>query len=142
MIRDVLVNSTAAKFTQHVRIGSHSFPADEPTEQGGNDAGPNPEELVLAALGSCASITVQMYADRKQWPLQAVQVHLSYSRVLVDNGSAAANASVDGIEMGISFSGDLSESRIGRLLEIAQKCPIHRLLASHVEISTNLATFP
>jgi putative redox protein len=116
------------------------FQADEPSENGGKDAGPEPHELVLAALGTCAAITVQMYADRKQWPLKRAHVVLSYAKVPAEDrvDSDTKMGMVDGIEMEISFDGDLSEDQQRRLLEIAGKCPIHRLLTSPVPIQTKM----
>ena len=114
------------------------FQADEPIASGGNDAGLDPHELLLAALGACASITVQMYAGRKQWPVEGVHIHLSYVKVLVEGQFDAKTGMADGIEMGISFSGDLSQDQQRRLLEIAGRCPVHRMLTSPVQIHTDL----
>src|ERR1700735_1555613 len=113
MSRNVSVNSGSLRFVQNISVGPHLFQADEPSENGGKDAGPEPHDLVLAALGAGAGIPVQMYADTKM-------------------------GMVDGIEMGISFDGDLSEDQQRRMLEIAGKCPIHRLLTSPVPIQTKL----
>jgi putative redox protein len=140
MLRNVSVNSGYLRFVQNISVGPHVFHGDELSENGGKDAGPDPFELVLAALGACAGITVQMYADRKQWPLEGVHVVLSYAKVPAEDrvDSDTKMGMVDGIEMGISFDGDLSEEQQRRLLEIAGKCPIHRLLTSPVPIQTKL----
>jgi len=138
MPRNVSVNSGSVRFVQNISVGPHAFQADEPRVYGGNDAGPDSHELLLAALGACASITVQMYADRKQWPVEGVHVHLSYVKVLAEGQSDAKTGMVDGIEMGISFSGDLSEDQQSRLLEVAGRCPVHRMLTSQLQIHTNL----
>jgi putative redox protein len=140
MSRNVCVKSGSMRFVQHVSVGPHAFQADEPSANGGDDAGPDSHELLLAALGACASITVQMYADRKRWPVEGVHVQLSYVNALAEGGSAAKTGTADGIEMGISFAGELSEDQQHRLLEIAGKCPVHRILTSQVEIHTNLLT--
>jgi len=116
------------------------FQADEAIANGGSDAGPNPHELLLAALGACASITVQMYAGRKQWPLEAVGVRLSYLKVPAEGQTDATTGMVDGIEMEICCSGDLSEDQRKRLFEIANKCPVHRTLSSQVQIHARLAS--
>jgi putative redox protein len=138
MLRNVSINSGSLRFVQKISVGPHVFQGDEPSENGGKDAGPDPFELVLAALGACASITVQMYADRKQWPLEGVHVILSYAKVPAEDraDSDTKLGAVAGIEMGLSFDGDLSEEQQRRLLEIAGKCPIHRLLSSPVPIQT------
>jgi putative redox protein len=140
MPRNVSVNSGSLRFVQNISVGPHVFQGDEPSENGGKDAGPDPFELLLAALGACAGITVQMYADRKQWPLEGVHVILSYVKVPAEDRADADTKMglVDGIEMGISFDGDLSEDQQRRLLEIAGKCPIHRLLTSPIPIHTKL----
>src|SRR5579864_6436396 len=108
MSRNVYVHSGLIRFVQNISVGQHEFQVDEPSEYGGNDAGPDPHELLLAALGACASITIQMYADRKQWPVEGVHVRLAYAKDPAEDQSGAKIAMVDGIEMGISFSGDLS----------------------------------
>jgi putative redox protein len=115
------------------------FQADVRRENGGKDAGPDPHELLLAALGACAGITVQMYADKKLWPLEGVQVVLSYAKVSAGGraGSDPNIGMVAGVDMGISFAGYLSEDQQRNLLEIAGKCPIHRLLTSTVPIQTS-----
>ena len=140
MYRNVSVKSGSLRFVQNISVGPHVFQGDEPNENGGKDAGPDPFELILAALGACASTTVQMYADRKQWPLEGVHVVLSYAKVPAEGraDSDTKLGTVDGIEMGISFDGALSEAQQSRLLEIAGKCPIHRLLNSPVPIQTKL----
>ena len=140
MPRSVLVNSGSLRYVQNISVGSHVLQADEPSEYGGNDVGPNPYELLLAALGACTSMTVQMYAERKQWPLQGVQVSLSYAKVHAEDCAECETkvGMVDRIGMEISFTGDLSEEQQRRLLEIANKCPVHRTLASRAQIDTRL----
>jgi putative redox protein len=138
MPRNVCVNSGSLRFVQNISVGPHVFQGDEPSENGGKDAGPDPYELLLAALGACAGTTVQMYADRKQWPLEGVHVVLSYAKVPAEDraDSDTKMRMVGEIEMGISFDGDLSDDQQRRLMEIAGKCPIHRLLTSPVPIRT------
>jgi putative redox protein len=138
MSRSVSVTSGSLRFVQRISVDHHVFHADEPHEYGGTDAGPDPHELLLAALGACAAITVQMYADRKQWPLEAVHVVLSYENVSAEDraDSDTKIGMVGGVEMGIFFSGSLSEDQERRLLDVAGKCPIHRMLTSPVPIQT------
>src|ERR1700693_2377021 len=138
MSRNVYVNSGSTRFVQNVSVGTHAFQVDDPSENGGNDAGPESHELLLAALGSCASTTVQMYAYRKQWPLDGVHVRLSYVKVPAEDQPDAKTEMVDGIEMEISCSGDLSQDQQRRLLEIAERCPVHRVLTSQMQIQTRL----
>jgi putative redox protein len=140
MPRNVCTDSGPSRFIQTISIGPHMLQADELSTVGGNDAGPNPQELLLAALGSCASITIRMYADRKQWPLQGVHVCLSYATIQAeDRGECAATVgTAELIEMEISVAGDLSDDQQRRLLEIANRCPVHRMLDSQVQICAKL----
>lgn len=140
MPRSVRANSGTSRYDQIISIGPHVLQADEPSDYGGNDVGPNPYELLLAALGACTNMTVRMYAERKQWPLEGVQVSLSYARVHAEDCADCETkvGMVDRIEVGISFTGDLSEEQQRKLLEIASKCPVHRTLVSRVQIDTRL----
>src|SRR5215813_8512202 len=142
MSRTVLVKGGQVNYVQSVSVGPHSFPADEPVEAGGRNAGPDPYELLLSALGACVSITLRMYAARKGWPLEAVQVRLSYARVHADDCADCDREArmVDGIEVELFLTGDLSQEQRRRLLEIAGKCPVHRTLTSPMPIQTRLAS--
>ena len=141
MSRNVSVDDGRLRYVQKISAGPHRLLADEPAEAGGTDAGPNPYEMLLAALGSCASITVRMYAERKQWPLEGVHVRMSWARVHAEDCAECDTEvrMVDGIEMDLSFSGDLSEDQRRRLIEIANRCPVHRTLSSQVPIRTRPA---
>src|SRR5262245_35103444 len=139
MSRFVVVTTTCAVLVQRVSVGRRLVLADEPIEAGGMDAGPNPYELLLAALGTCASITVRLYAERNQWPFQGVRVRLAHSRVREqDAGSENTKGMVERIDREISFAGDLSHLQQQRLLEIANKCPVHRTLTSSLQIHTSI----
>lgn len=139
MSRFVVVTTTCAGLVHRVSVGPHLVLADEPIESGGMDADPNPYELLLAALGTCASITVRLYAERKQWPLQGVRVRLAHSRVREqDAESENTKGMVERIDREISFAGDLSHLQQQRLLEIANKCPVHRTLTSSLQIRTSI----
>src|SRR5258705_2461626 len=129
MSRSVVVSGSTG-FLQNISAGPHLLQADEPTEFGGNDAGPNPYELFLAGLGACTSITLRMYADRKGWPLESVQVRLAYSRIHAEDckDCDSGEAMIDHIEREIEFTGALSAEQRQRLLDIADKCPVHRTL--------------
>ena len=141
MSRAVTVDDTGIRYSQIISAGRHVLRGDEPVDAGGSDTGPNPYELLLAALGSCASITVRMYADRKQWPLEGVHIELSYGASHADDAAACDTEirMITGIEMEVSFAGDLSEQQRQRLLEIANKCPVHRTLTSRIQIRGTLA---
>jgi len=140
--RDVTIDAGKPRFLQNISVGPHSLNADEPVAAGGRDAGANPYELLLAALGSCASITVRMYAERKQWPLEGVHAELSWTQIHAEDcADCDGNLQmVDGIEMELAFFGDLSEGQRLRLLEIANRCPVHRTLSSQVPIRTRAAS--
>ena len=136
MSRRVVVDGGRLQYRQNISVGHHLYQSDEPVNAGGRDAGPDPYELLLSALGSCVGITLRIYADRKQWPLEAVRVELSWARVHMADCVACDSGFelVDGIEMELSFVGDLSESQRERLLQIANKCPVHRTLSSPIQI--------
>ena len=140
MPRDVFVKSGTSNYVQNISVGPHALNADEPGDSGGKDAGPNPHELLLAALGACMSITVRMYAKRKQWPLHEVHIDLSYARVQSEESIEGKTGTgiVGGIETEIYFRGDLTAEQLQRLFEIANRCPIHRMLDSPVPIHAKL----
>ena len=127
-MRSVVVESGASGYVQTIAIGPHRLTADEPPAAGGADEGPNPPELLLAALGACKGMTVYLYAERKQWPLRAVRVTLA--RTPGEGGEQ--------IGVTLSFVGELSEEQRQRLLEIAEHCPVHRMLVSGVAIRSSL----
>jgi putative redox protein len=141
MSRTLSIDSGPSNYAQKVSVGGHVLPADEPAHSGGRDTGPNPQEYLMAALGACASITAQMYAERKQWNLQTVHIDVAHERVLAaDNAASGATIGmVDQFEMQICLAGDLSEDQRNRLLEIANRCPIHRMLTSGVKIHSRLS---
>ena len=141
MSRSVVVEAGSLRYAQNISIGPHLLQGDEPVSAGGSDVGPNPYELLLAALGSCTSMTVRMYAERRQWPLEGVHIEMSYARVHADDCTACDKELklLDGIEMELSFFGELSQSQRQRLMEIANKCPVHRTLQSPIAIRARLA---
>ncbi len=137
---EVLVRGDAAGFAQEVVAGSHRIASDEPREAGGSDTGPSPYDLLLAALGSCTSMTVAMYARRKGWPLREVTVRLRHSRIHADDCAdcETKEGMLDRIERDIELTGTLTEDQRGKLLEISNRCPVHRTLTSEIDIKTRL----
>ena len=137
----VVVRGPAAAFVQEVTVGSHRFRSDEPVAVGGADAGPTPYDLLLAALGSCISMTAGVYARRKAWPLESVTVRMTHSRIhAVDCANCdTKEGMLDRIDVVIELTGALTEVQRTRLLEIAGRCPVHRTLESEVEIRRQLA---
>lgn len=136
----VTVRGKADALAQEIVVGRHRFSADEPTSLGGTDTGPNPYDLLLAALGSCKSITVTMYARRKEWPLESVTVRLRHEKVHANDCESCESKDVllDRIECDLEFVGKLTTEQRARLLEIANRCPVHRTLTSEIDIRTRL----
>jgi len=134
-----VVVTSQTNLRNEVRYGDgHTFVTDEPVAAGGEDAGPDPYTLLLAALGSCISMTVTLYARRKQWPLEKVTVRLRQNRVHVKDCQECVQGQdgfIHRIERAVSFSGPLSEEQRARLDEIAHKCPIHKTLLSDIIIT-------
>jgi putative redox protein len=124
MLHDAVVRTAEGKFRQSIVIGEHVLVADEPRDVGGDDAGPTPHELFLAALGTCTSMTMKMYAERKGWPLERCEVTVSMSR----EGNATT------LHRKIVLSGPLDDEQRRRILEIARKCPVHRTLSNPIAI--------
>ena len=125
-------------FRQEITVAGHALHADEPVSAGGTNAGPGPYELVLAALGSCKSMTVSMYARRKSWPLEKVTVRLRHDRVHAEDCADCETKEgfVDRIDVEMLLEGKLDASQRARLLEIADKCPVHKTLTSEIRIGT------
>jgi putative redox protein len=137
----VLVEETGeGKFTQRVRAGRHVLFADEPKAYGGDDRGPGPYDYLLAALGACTSMTLRLYAERKKWPLEGVAVRLSHAKIHAEDCAECESETgmVDRIERQLTLAGPLDEEQRGRLMEIADKCPVHRTLYSENSVVTTL----
>lgn len=135
----VLVRETGmGGLAQEIRTGRHMLVADEPVALGGSGSGPTPYEFLLAALGSCTSMTVRMYAQRKRWPLKRVTVLLRHSRVHAQDCTDCETKAgmIDRIERDITLEGELTPEQRTRLMEIADKCPVHRTLTSEIGIKT------
>jgi putative redox protein len=128
------------RFAQVVRAGRHTLYADEPIELGGDDIGPDPYDYLLAGLGACTSMTLRMYALRKELPLRRVTVRLRRDRIHARDceDCETREGRLDEITREIRIEGDLDDAQRQRLLEIAEMCPVHRTLTSEVKIRTRL----
>lgn len=128
----IVAENGKGRYQQVVTAGQHQWLADEPESLGGSDAGPAPFDLVMSGLGACTSMTLRMYAERKGLPLERISVALSHDKVEVDG------ANRDRISRRITLEGDLNDEQRQRLLEIANKCPVHRLLSQSAVLACSL----
>jgi putative redox protein len=135
-----VVRGSASGFPQEITVGRHQFVADEPLSFGGTDTGPSPYDLLISALGACTSMTVSLYARRKEWPLESVTVTLRHSKIHASDcqDCVKRDGMLDRIERDVELHGALSEEQRARLLEIANKCPVHKTLTSEINIQTRL----
>ena len=134
--------SGTGKFTQTLHSGPHQLVADEPEEYGGNNDGPGPYEYVLMGLGACTSMTIRMYADRKKIPLERVRVILSHQKIHAEDcvDCESKEGKIDEIVREITLEGDLTGEQRQRLLDIANRCPVHRTLTSEIKVRTRLSS--
>ena len=130
----VVAENGKGRYQQAVTVGQHQLLADEPVDVGGADAGPAPFDFVMAGLGACTSMTLRMYAERREFPLTHLSVSLSYDKVTVDGVAR------DHIQRTITLEGELSDEQRQRLLEIANKSPVHRALSQSLLIDSAIAT--
>ncbi|MEC4762438.1 OsmC family protein [Mycobacterium sherrisii] len=135
----IVAETRTGTYTQQITAGRHQLIADEPAPTG-DDAGPNPYDLLLAALGACTSMTIRMYADRKEWPLKRVRVTLRHSRIHARDCAECETTVgfIDHIDRSIELTGDLDHAQRDRLLLIAERCPVHQTLTSEVRVTTSL----
>ena len=129
----VVTENGKGRYQQAVSAGQHQLIADEPASMGGGDAGPAPFDFIMASLGACTSMTLRMYAERKSLPLTGISVALSHDKIEVDGVMR------DRISRDITLEGDLSEEQRQRLLEIANKCPVHRALSQSMLLDCALS---
>ncbi|MBV9971505.1 MAG: OsmC family protein [Xanthobacteraceae bacterium] len=136
----VVATAGAGRYEQILLDGRHTLRADEPAAVGGGDAGPGPYELLLMALGSCTSMTVSLYADRKKWPVDQVVVRLRHERVYADDciNCEDPKSKIDRIWLSLELLGALDDTQRARLVEISKQCPVHRTLSSKSDIRTEL----
>ena len=134
----VIVRGGAAGFAQEVEIGPHRLKGDEPVAFGGTDTGPSPYDFLLAALGTCTSMTISFYARRKGWPLQNVTGSLHHSKIHATDCAECETkvGKIDRIEREIHLTGNLTAEQRAKLMEIADRCPVHQTLTSEINIKT------
>jgi putative redox protein len=130
------VESSDGTYAQRIKARVHEWAAGEPVEDGGIDNGPMPYELLLSALGACTSITLEMYAARKGWPLEKVHVTLEHSKE--ERAGENGGKPVDMIDRVVRLEGPLDDEQRAKLIEIAEKCPVHRTLTNRININTLL----
>ena len=129
-------------FTQEVTAGNHALVADEPTSVGGDDLGPNPYDFLLVALGACTTMTLRMYARHKKLPLERVTVRMRHAKIHAKDceDCESDKGMIDRIEREIFIEGDLDDAQRERLMQIADRCPVHRTLHSEVKIVTEASS--
>jgi uncharacterized OsmC-like protein len=138
---DIVVRGGTDSFKQEIIAGKHRLVADEPVSAGGGDAGPDPYEYLLASLGVCTSMTVGLYARRKQFPLENINVSLWHSRIHATDCEECETREgmVDRIDVEVELTGALSAEQHAKLMDIAAKCPVHRTLTSEINIQLRAA---
>src|SRR5436305_4592828 len=136
--RPVIVHGDATGFAQKIEIGPYQIVADEPVSYGGTDTGPSPYDLILAALGACTSMTIGLYARKRNWPVEKITVSLKHSKIHAKDCEECETKEgrIDRIEMEIHLDGRLSDEQRARLMEVAGKCPVHQTLTSEINIKT------
>jgi putative redox protein len=138
----VVVRGSAEDFRQQITAGKHNFVADEPASVGGGDAGPDPYDYLLTALGTCTSMTIGFYARRNRLPLERITVSLSHSRIYAADCEECETREgmLDRIEVEVELTGALSAEQHAKLMEVAARCPVHRTLTSEINIRLRSAS--
>lgn len=138
---EIIIRSVGGTLTHAVEIGPHRLVADEPVSLGGEDKGPTPYELLAAALGSCVAITLRMYADRKGYPLEGVEVRLQHDKIYAKDCDECETETgrIDRIRKHLVLTGPLTEEQRADLIRIAEKCPVQKTLNREVSIETTVA---
>jgi len=134
----VTVHGNAKGFAQKVELGSHRLDVDEPVSYGGTDSGASPYDLILAALGACTSMTIGLYARKRGWPLEDITISLRHSKIHAKDcdDCETKEGRVDRIWRDIHLTGSLTDEQRAKLMEIADKCPVHQTLTSEINIKT------
>lgn len=136
--QQVVVRNSKGSYTTDILAADHALVADEPESVGGNNFGPSPYDLLLSSLGACTAMTLRMYINRKGWDVGDILVHLTHSKDYVNDSGDAENqqAKIDIIDRTLEISGDIDEEQRQKLLEIADKCPVHKTLHSNIQVNT------
>ena len=139
---DVVVRGNSHSFERQIAVGRHNLVADEPVNAGGGNAGPDPYDYLLTALGACTSMTVGFYARRNKLPLEDIKVSLWHSRIYARDCEECETKQglLDRIDLEVELTGSLSEAQHAKLIEIAAKCPVHRTLTSEINIRLRAAS--
>ena len=138
--RTVVVEGPRSGFRTQVTEDRHHLTVDEPVPVGGTDSGPSPYEMLLAALGSCTAMTLRLYADRKKWPLEQVVVKLRHRKVHAQDCAdcEVKAARIDVVDRVLELKGPLDEAQRAKLLEMAERCPVHQTLHTTIQVNTTL----
>jgi uncharacterized OsmC-like protein len=138
--RSVVVTGPAEGFRTEVTVGNHHLTVDEPVPVGGTDTGPSPYEFLLAGLGACTAMTLRLYAERRKWPLERADVRLRHRKVHAKDcvDCETQPAKMDVVDRVLILHGALTEEQRTKLLEIANRCPVHQTLGSKIEVNTTL----
>src|SRR5213082_3053827 len=139
--RHIVVRGGADSFKQEINAGKHRLVADEPVSAGGGDAGPDPYDYLLAALGVCTSMTIGLYARRNRLPLENITVSLSHSRIYAADCEECETKEgmLDRIDVEVELTGALSAEQHAKLMEVAARCPVHRTLTSEINVRLRAA---
>ena len=134
------MSADKSRYLTRIRVNGHTLVADEPQEMGGTDQGPTPYDLLLASLGACTAITLRMYADRKNWPLENMRISLNHTKMHAQDCEhcETKTGQIDHISRDIELAGPLNEEQRSRLLEIADHCPVHRTLQREIVVKTSM----
>ena len=132
-------NTLIQKYQVTMRAGRHEMIADEPESYGGDDTGPSPFEYLLGSLAACTAMTVRMYAQRKEWPLEKIDMTLSHQKISAEacDNCLTTEGKIDLIKIDIAFEGDLDAKQLERLKYIAGRCPVHKALVTETKIEIN-----
>jgi len=137
---EVVTRIDKSRYTTEILAGDHNLIADEPETMGGTDQGPSPYEYLLSGLGACTAITLRMYADRKEWPLESVMVRLTHEKIDAEDCDTCKTekGKIDRIDRELEFIGPLDDKQITRLAQIADRCPVHRTLHSEILVESRV----